>query len=231
MTDGQEDFASRMERLREQTKTRLLAFRRGLLAEIEQAEINDNDVIGMAEAFVHAKNAFDDIQEAFKSAAAALELVSKQKFPSALEKSPLVNVPLENLGVRVQTSTRTSCSIVKGRREDAFDYLRADSRALSALECGEYEIAAHNLILGDRKALARTLERSEDKEKTAREIAEEVQSTTLHLEELVTETVNQRTLSSTAKNLANDHGIELPDEIFNTYLATTTSAVRLPNKP
>ena len=239
MDDGKTvPFSEKMQILAGQIETRLTRYRQELAREMDAAEADSNNVVRMAQAFVHASQSLDRITAGFKQTSGAFKVVAERTMPEALAKSPLKNVPLEDLGYRVQTSTRITCSIHKGERERAFDYLRSDTRALSALEIGEYDLAVEYLRTGDRKPLAATLNKALKENKNpdelleiAKEISNEVAETTLGLEHLITETVNGKTLSSTAKRLADDHGIELPDDIFNTYPQTTTSAVKLPKKP
>ncbi len=232
MTEAKKDpsFEEKMTILADHINHRSLRFEKELQDEMDACEVADNDVVRMAESYYHANEAMKRIETAFKSAKETFRRVKELQFPEALSKSPLKNVPLEDLGHRIQTVTKTRCSIREGLKEDAFAFMRADSNALAALENRDYEGACEELCAGDRKSLAARLENATDdkKEAIAEDIANEVRDTTLGLEYLITETVNSNTLSSAAGNMAKEHGIELPDGIFNTYPQTTTSVVKLP---
>jgi hypothetical protein len=188
----------------------------------------------MARAYVTLKLAIGAMEESFKDLGAMFRKLGEFDFPEALEKSKMQNVPLTDKGFTVGTSVRTKASIVGSQKEEAFNFLRADVKLVDMLE-GVVDEASPQEVLEiaehcefacrwDEVSQVKKLIASGDPltEDLAQAMAQNVLATTKNLEALVVDHVFPQTLSSAAKAMG-EEGLELPDQLFTTFLQPTTT--------
>ena len=116
----------------------------------------------MARAYETFRREWEGTKAAIKEVDAAFRVLKERDFPEALEESGLANVPLADMGQRVGVSVRTKASIASGKKEQAFEFFRADVKALEALEHGQWEDAVAAMEIGGRADLASTLRDAEN---------------------------------------------------------------------
>ncbi|MGI9493890.1 MAG: hypothetical protein ACR2QF_15950 [Geminicoccaceae bacterium] len=198
---------------------RLASLKRGLEIEVERCR-EDNNAVDMAKAYVTFRETWELIETASKEAKKVFDHLSQVDFPEALQLQGLANVALEDAGRTIGVQVRTKASIIADAKMEAIDYLRADHNAVVALEIGDKELAGSYMVLGGRYSMAKRIEEVGLNE--ANQMIDEIRETTKNLEALVVDHVFPQTLSSVAKDLA-EEGIELPDDKFRTYLQPTTT--------
>jgi hypothetical protein len=225
-------FADGARALHQQMVMRIRSLKRGLEAEIERCQRED-DATALARCYCLFRELFvedaDSIEQEMKELKAVYTRLIEHDYPALLEDSGQPHIALLDFGRQVGTQVRTKCSVLKEDKERAIAYLQADQTAIKALEMGDYNAAIDALELGGRKNLASKLADDATQQVDPAYIIEEIKETTDGLENIVVPHIFPQTLSSLAKDLA-EEGRALPDDIFNTYLQTTTTWRKIAKK-
>ena len=226
-----EAFNDGIRQLQEQIVLRLRSLKRGLEREIDRCR-ETNNAPDLARAYARFRNVWSEeetsIQEEMKAVGKLFSRLAEVDFPEILERSGMHNVPIADADINrtMGVQVRTKASIKSGFKQEAIDYLRADRDAIDALETGDMGFAHHCLMLGHRKELAEAVK---SKACSAQDAIKEIRETTDGLENIVVDHVFPQTLSSLAKDWA-EEGKELPEEIFSTYLQPTTTWRKIASK-
>ena len=231
MTDQPENdeptFEERVEKGVSHAQKTAVFLRRVLEDEIDAAR-NDADIVRLARAYAIFREKWESLNTHIDDVNAVFRGLSEITFPEMLEKTALRNVPLEDIGRAIGTRTQTKSSIKTGLKEDAIAFLQADKNALEFLDSGQVDDAIPHLKIGRRNDMAGLLEKDQSPELVA-SIADEIRKTTHNFSGIVVEHVFPQTLSAVAKDLAN-MGEELPEDLFSTYLHTSTTWRKLSSK-
>lgn len=225
-----DQFASDMANCVSQIVKRFDAMTKQLDNQVQEA-LSDDDAIRVARCYLTARDAVEEVTAAASTYKDRYTYLCEREYPSVLETSGLKNIPLEDLGYAVGVTVRTKATVKSGQKQEAIEYFRADMSALEGLKGPEgfnVEKTVRGLTLANRKDMLKRLKDVDYSPTPALidEIANHIQETTKGLDQIVVDHIFPQTLSSLAKAFA-DEGEELPEDIFTTYLAPTTTRRKL----